>query len=247
MTLTSPIVKFAGRMVMVGFGSIGQGVLPLLLRHIDMKPEQITIVTAEERGQAEAAEYGIKFIASPLTRENFRDRARPPGRRRRLPAEPVGRCVVSLALIKFCHERGALYLDTCIEPWAGGYTDTSLSPSLRSNYALREAALQHKGGYANGPTAVITHGANPGLVSHFVKQALLDIARDTGRRGADSAQPERLGGTGADARDQGDPHRRARHPGRQRAQEARRVRQYLVDRRLRRRRLPAGRAWLGHP
>jgi homospermidine synthase len=25
-----------------------------------------------------------------------------------------------------------------------------------------------------------THGANPGLVSQFVKQALLDIARDTG-------------------------------------------------------------------
>ncbi|MCK9993665.1 MAG: hypothetical protein Dbin4_02185, partial [Alphaproteobacteria bacterium] len=30
------------------------------------------------------------------------------------------------------------------------------------------------------PTAVITHGANPGLVSHFVKQALLNIATDTG-------------------------------------------------------------------
>ena len=36
---------------------------------------------------------------------------------------------------------GALYLDTCIEPWPGGYTDTSLSPSHRSNYALRERAI----------------------------------------------------------------------------------------------------------
>jgi homospermidine synthase len=27
---------------------------------------------------------------------------------------------------------------------------------------------------------VLTHGANPGLVSHFVKQALLNIASDTG-------------------------------------------------------------------
>jgi len=26
---------------------------------------------------------------------------------------------------------------------------------------------------------VLTHGANPGLVSHFVKQALLNIAADT--------------------------------------------------------------------
>src|SRR4029077_1871954 len=30
------------------------------------------------------------------------------------------------------------------------------------------------------PTAVLTHGANPGLVSHLVKQALLNIAADTG-------------------------------------------------------------------
>ena len=52
-------VKFAGRLVIVGFGSIGQGVLPLLLRHIDMPREQITIVTAEERGREIAAEYGI--------------------------------------------------------------------------------------------------------------------------------------------------------------------------------------------
>jgi homospermidine synthase len=62
----------------------------------------------------------------------------------------------------------------------GGYTDSSLSPSLRSNYALRESALALRSRYEGGPTALITHGANPGLVSHFVKQALLNIAADTG-------------------------------------------------------------------
>ena len=31
-------VDFKGRMVMIGFGSIGQGVLPLILRHIGIKP-----------------------------------------------------------------------------------------------------------------------------------------------------------------------------------------------------------------
>ncbi len=28
-----------------------------------------------------------------------------------------------------------------------------------------------------GPTAVLEHGANPGLISHFTKQALLDIGK----------------------------------------------------------------------
>jgi hypothetical protein len=73
-----------------------------------------------------------------------------------------------------------LYLDTCIEWWPGGYTDPSLTPSHRSDYALRESALALAASGQMGPTAVPTHGANPGLVSHFVKRALSDIARDTG-------------------------------------------------------------------
>ena len=50
--------------------------------------------------------------------------------------------VSSTALIELCQQKGVLYLDTCIEPWPGGYTDPNLSPSARSNYALREAALE---------------------------------------------------------------------------------------------------------
>ncbi len=167
--------KFAGRLVIVGFGSIGQGVLPLLLRHLDMRPEQISIVTAEERGREVAAEYGIQFVEHALTHENYRDVLAP-----RLGAGDflvnVSVDVSSLALIELCQEKGALYLDTCTEPWPGGYTDPNLPPSARSNYALRENALALRRRAMNGPTAVITHGANPGLVSHFVKQALVDIA-----------------------------------------------------------------------
>jgi homospermidine synthase len=72
-----------------------------------------------------------------------------------------------------------LYLDTCIEPWAGGYFSEALSMSERSNYSMREEALQLRT-TTPAPTAILTHGANPGLVSHFVKQALLNIAADTG-------------------------------------------------------------------
>jgi homospermidine synthase len=171
-------VTFPGRLVFVGFGSIGQGVLPLILRHIGIRPERITIVTADDAGRQEAAEYGIKFIRNPLTRENYRQVLEPLlGRGDFLLNLSVD--VSSIALIKYAYERGALYLDTCIEPWPGGYTDPNLSPSHRSNYALREEALAVRESQKNGPTAVITHGANPGLVSHFVKQALLNLAADT--------------------------------------------------------------------
>jgi homospermidine synthase len=171
-------VKFPGRIVMVGFGSIGQGILPLILRHIGTSADRITIVTAEDAGSAEAAEFGVKFVKTALTRENFREVLEPLlGAGDFLLNLSVD--VSSTALIELARERGALYLDTCIEPWAGGYTDPHMSVESRSNYAMRLKALRlRKSG--NAPTAVLTHGANPGLVSHLVKQALLNIAKDTG-------------------------------------------------------------------
>ena len=43
-------VKFPGKIVFVGFGNIGQGVLPLILRHIGTSSDRISIVTAEDSG-----------------------------------------------------------------------------------------------------------------------------------------------------------------------------------------------------
>jgi homospermidine synthase len=189
-------VEFPGRILFVGFGSIGQGVLPLILRHIGIAPERITIVTAEDKGSDEAAKYGVKFVQEPLTRENFR----------RVLAPLLGRGdflinvsveVSSLALIKLCWEKGAMYLDTCIEPWPGGYTDPTVPPGKRTNYVMREEALALRVGNQRAPTAVLTHGANPGLVSHFMKQALLNIAKDLG---VDTATPESRAEWGALAR-----------------------------------------------
>src|SRR4051812_17512662 len=178
--MTHPVyVNFPGRLVFVGFGSIGQGVLPLVLRHIGIAPDRITIVTADDAGRQEATEYGIKFIKQPLTRENYQQVLSPLLNRGDFLLN-LSVDVSSIALVKLAHEKGALYLDTCIEPWPGGYTDPSLSPSRRTNYALREEALGVRKTHPNGPTAVLTHGANPGLVSHFVKQALLNIAADCG-------------------------------------------------------------------
>ena len=57
-------VRFGGRLVFVGFGSVGQGSLPLLLRHIDMPYDRISIVTGDERGRAAHED----FYASGHTR-----------------------------------------------------------------------------------------------------------------------------------------------------------------------------------
>jgi homospermidine synthase len=168
---------FSGRMLIVGFGAVGQGSLPLILRHLDMSPRQITIVTANEFGKDVAAEYGIRFRVEPLTRDNYRTiLARELGSGDFLVNVSIDVC--SVALIDWCQQHGAFYIDACIEPWPGGHTDTTVPASRRSNYAYRETALGLRAKYPSGPACVLMHGANPGLVSHLVKQALLNLAQD---------------------------------------------------------------------
>jgi homospermidine synthase len=168
---------FPGRIIFIGFGAIGQGVLPLILRHIGCPPERMTIVTSEEQGNEEAASYGIKFIKERLVRENLRRTLDPlVGRGDFILNVSVD--VSSVALVRYAWEKGAMYLDTCIEPWPGGYTDAATPAAKRTNYALREEILALRKGAERQPTAVLTHGANPGLVSHFVKQALVNLAGD---------------------------------------------------------------------
>lgn len=171
--------RFEGRLVMVGFGCVGQGALPLLLRHIQMQPDQITLLSSSDAGADVARQHGVILRVVALTHHNHVEILAPllgPGDF--LLNLSVN--VSSAALISLCQARGALYLDTCIEPWAGGYQDATIPLNQRTNYALREQALALRAPEKRGPTAVLTHGANPGLVSHLVKQALLDLAHVAG-------------------------------------------------------------------
>jgi homospermidine synthase len=169
------ITDFQNNIIIIGFGSIGQSVLPLIFRHIDIEPSNITIINASENGRDIAEKFGVKFIVKELKEHNYIHFLSKFVKQNDFLLN-VSVNVSSIDLIKFCRKTKALYLDTCIEPWSGLYIDKTLSPSMRSNYYLRERALYLKD--KNQPTAVITHGANPGLVSHFVKQALLNIAAD---------------------------------------------------------------------
>jgi len=86
--------------------------------------------------------------------------------------------VSSFDLAQIALDKGVVYMDTCIEPEANGYTQGTLED--RTNYMLREHALTLKKKYTKGaPTALFAHGINPGLISSLLKQALVNIAKDT--------------------------------------------------------------------
>ena len=172
--------RIDGPIVMIGFGSIGKGTLPLIERHFDYDRSRMIILDPSDADRALADKHGVEFRKVGLTRDNYREILTP------LLTRGGGRgfCVNlsvdtgSLDIMKLCRELGALYIDTVNEPWLGFYFDHSKGPAERSNYALREMTRAEAKNSPGGPTAVSCCGANPGMVSWFVKQALVDLAKD---------------------------------------------------------------------
>jgi homospermidine synthase len=174
-TITGPVV-------MIGFGSIGRGTLPLIERHFHFDKSRFTVIDPVDTDRHLLDERGIAFIQKAVTRENFVDLLKP--LLTNGPGQPfivnLSVEVSSAAIMRLAHEVGALYIDTVAEPWPGFYDDPRLTQSQRSNYALRQEVLDQRDALGAGPTAVSCCGANPGMVSWFVKQALLNVAKDLG-------------------------------------------------------------------
>ena len=181
----SPIhARFDGPIVMIGFGSIGKGFLPLLERHIQFDPKKFVVIDPIDTDRKLLDERKLRFMKVALTKDNYREVLSPllrggPGR-----GMVVNLSVVtsSVDIMELCKDLDAFYIDTVVEPWPGLYTDRNAPLEKRTNYALRESLLELRRRRPGGVTAVSCCGANPGMVSWMVKQALLDIARDTGTK-----------------------------------------------------------------
>ena len=242
--------RIDGPIVMIGFGSIGKGTLPLIERHFAY--DKSALRRHRPRGQGPRPARRARHPLHPPGRDAGElpppaDAAAHGRRRAGLLRQPVGRHLLARHHGALQRDRRALHRHRQRAVGRASISTPSLGPEARSNYALRETTLAAKRARKPGSTtAVSCCGANPGMVSWFVKQALLDVAADIGRQGRRAEDARGLGPAGATARRQGHPHRRARHPARQEPEAARRVRQHLVGRGLSLGRHAAGRARLGH-
>ena len=130
--------RFGGRILMIGFGSVGHCTMPLIMRHFDMPLDRITVIDGADHS-ADIAPYvaqGVRYAVDPIVPDNLD----------RMLAAHVGHgdLVLNLSvevsshdLIDWCQPHGALYLDTCIEPWAHYYDNATIPEHERTNYYLR--------------------------------------------------------------------------------------------------------------
>lgn len=175
--MTSP--QFPARVVVLGCGSVAQCVLPLMLEHFSLNPDVVTVIESRDNRERIAASIaqGVHYVREVITQENLGEV---------LGAHlQAGDILVDLAwniglteLLDWCRDHGVRYLNTSVEVWEPYENAAEIPPTQRTLY-WRHMALRRqiaRWGDNHGPSAVVEHGANPGLVSHFVKWALDDIA-----------------------------------------------------------------------
>src|SRR5260370_6126459 len=65
--------RFEGPIVMIGFGSIGKGTLPLIERHIAFDRSKLVVIAPDDRDRQLLDERQIRFIHQAVTKESYRE------------------------------------------------------------------------------------------------------------------------------------------------------------------------------
>ncbi len=132
--------EITGPIIMIGFGSIGRGTLPLIERHFKFDQSQMVVIDPSEKNRKILDEKNIRFIKQAITRDNYKDVLGPllKGVKGQPFVVNLSVDTSSLDLMRFVRECGALYIDTVVEPWLGFYFDAQADNAARTNYALRE-------------------------------------------------------------------------------------------------------------
>ncbi|MCX6897493.1 MAG: saccharopine dehydrogenase NADP-binding domain-containing protein [Verrucomicrobia bacterium] len=186
------MIEFNKKVLFVGYGAVAQCALPILVKQIKMPAKNITVMDFEDRREALRpwTARGVKFARKRVTRDNMGALLG-----KYLSA---GDLLIDLAwniecceILQWCHDNGVLYINTSVELW-DPYENAKDAPPTKMTLYWRHMNLRRMtAGWAKpGPTAVIEHGANPGLISHFTKQGLIDIGKrmlaDKKANGADA-------------------------------------------------------------
>jgi homospermidine synthase len=182
-------------MLVLGCGSVSQCAIPLLVRDLKINPRSIHVVDFRDNRAriADMLALGVTYEQDRVTRDNL-DAF--------LSARlGEGDVLLDLAwnidgptILEWCRDHGVRYLNTSVELW-DPYDDMAAQhPTQRTLYVRHQAIRKmiERWGRNDGPSAVVEHGANPGMVSHLVKQSLVDITNALLRDGKAGARAQAL-------------------------------------------------------
>ena len=178
--MTKKWVKFDNKILIIGCGSVSQCAIPLVLDLIDVPAQNVTIMDFVDNSHRikSSIDKGVKYVKEKVTKENYESLLK--------KFVGAGDLIIDLAwniecmaMLDYCRDNKILYINTSVEEWDPYKDERRNDPTKYTLYA-RHMDVRKKiasWGENNGTTAVVDHGANPGLVSHFTKRALIEIAQ----------------------------------------------------------------------
>lgn len=188
------MIQFHGKVLFLGFGAVARCTLPIFVKRIQVPLENITVMDFEDLAEffRPWTQRGVHFVRNRVTPENLHA----------LLSHYLSRgdLLVDLAwnidcyeLLDWCHEHGVLYINTSVEVWDPYAGAEWKHPTEKTLYWRHMNIRRLIAGWGEpGPTAIIEHGANPGLISHWTKKGLIDIGErllaDRRVKGADAEQ-----------------------------------------------------------
>ncbi len=176
---------FKGRILIIGYGSVGQAILPLILRHLNLDPKKVNVIERDnhkdlfnERHKGSGVKYnpGIeidqknlgKVLSSYVSDGDL--------------IINVSLNIDAKSILEWCMDNGVMQVDTSLERWESKPDETIPNLADRTLFhthsVIRKAFKDSKG----KSTCVVTHGANPGYVTHLTKRALLELAKKQGNK-----------------------------------------------------------------
>jgi homospermidine synthase len=182
-------MELPGRILVIGCGSVSQCTLPLLLKEIEVPPSSITVFDMVDNRDRipDVLAAGVRYEIGQITPDSLDaelSRHVGPGDVCIDLAWNIDTCTI----LDWCRSHGVRYINTSTELW-DPYEDAATTHPLDRTLYVRHMALRRMiagWGDNHGPSAVVEHGANPGLVSHFTKQALEEIGTRVVKDGAGS-------------------------------------------------------------
>jgi homospermidine synthase len=171
------MLAFKDKVLIIGYGSVSKCTLPILFKHAKIPYKNVTVIDfADKKKELKPwTDKGVRYFQEKITPINMAQSLS--------KYAPSGSLIIDLAwniactdMITWCHENKVLYVNTSVEEW-DPYADIhNKSPFQKSLYFRQMGLRELVSKWDGSTTAIVDHGANPGLISHFTKQGLIDIA-----------------------------------------------------------------------
>lgn len=171
--------------LIIGYGSVGRATLPLIKTYLceNLKPKSIVVIDCVKpsiENLFELEKMEIPFEEKRIDEHNYETLLNEYLNENDVLIDLLFN-VSTQALVRWCQKHRVLYVNTTVDVWFQSDKGGNLFKSTPFEaYNWHKTLIELKSELNDQSedkrsTAVVEHGANPGLISHFVKRGLEDM------------------------------------------------------------------------